>query len=295
MAEKMPGQGRRRYGGWIFILVVIVIFIIWFSTRTEDRYKAAVNVGVLPLHGMILESQSWIEQLDDYVADRRIAAILIDIDSPGGAVTPSYEMYEALKRTRESSNKPLVVSMSSLAASGGYMAAMGADTVIANPTSITGSIGVIMNFPDFTELMDKVGVKMNVVKTGPFKDAGSPYRHMTSKDADYYQGVISDVFAQFKDIVATERGLSADKVAALADGRVFSGRQALDEGLVDALGTFHDAKNVACDMAGIPHSTPLVYPPKEKQSLLRILLDDASSAIPDWSRWTSAILQYRMP
>jgi len=295
MDSTPPRSARRRYGGWIFILVIIGAFVLWFSFQKEDHYPAAANIGVLPLHGIILESQSWIKDLTAYSKNDRIAAILIDIDSPGGAVTPSYEIYRALKRIRETSEKPLVVSMGSLAASGGYMAAMGADTIIANPTSITGSIGVIMNFPDFTELIEKVGVKMNVVKTGPYKDAGSPYRHMTNQDATYYQGVITDVFEQFKEIVVAERDLTNDQVSALADGRVFSGRQALENGLVDGLGTFNDAKNIACDMAGLDHSTPTVYPPEPKRTFLRLFLDEAGSAIPDWSRWTSAIVQYRMP
>lgn len=295
MVDQAPGSGRRRYGGWILILVVIGVFAVWYSYQGQERYSASINVGVLPLHGMILESQPWIKQLEAYRNNRRIAAILIDIDSPGGAVTPSYEMYMALKRVREESSKPVVISMGSLAASGGYMAALGGDTIIANPTSVTGSIGVIMNFPDFTELMDKFGVRMNVVKTGTYKDAGSPYRHMTSKDADYYQGVIGDVFDQFKEIVVSERHLSSEQVSALADGRVFSGRQALDNGLVDGLGTFNDAKNLACDMAGLDHSTPLVYPPEPKRSFFKIFFDEAGNAIPDWTRWTSAIVQFRMP
>lgn len=295
MADTIPRRKSRRYGGWIFILVVIVIFGVWFSLQGDEKYPAAVNIGVLPLRGMIVESQPWIEQLNDFADNRRIGAILVSIDSPGGAVTPSYEMYMALKQAGERTDKPLVVSMGSLAASGGYMIALGGDTIIANPTSVTGSIGVIMNFPDFTELMDNLGVQMNVVKTGPFKDAGSPYRHMTDQDVDYYEGVIGDVFSQFKEIVVRERNLSLPAVTALADGRVFSGRQALEEGLVDGLGTFHDAKNVACDMAGLPHDTPLVYPPRERRSLLRFILDDVSGVIPDWSRWTSAVVQYRMP
>ncbi|MCF7796276.1 MAG: signal peptide peptidase SppA [Candidatus Marinimicrobia bacterium] len=295
MAESAPRHSSRRYGGWIFILVVVVILVIWFSRQSGETYPAAVNVGVLPLKGMIVESQSWIEQLDDFVENRRIGAILIDIDSPGGAVTPSYEIYRALKLAGEHTEKPIVVSMGSLAASGGYMAALGGDTIIANPTSVTGSIGVIMNFPDFSELMDDLGVRMNVVKTGPYKDSGSPYRQMTKQDVDYYEGVIGDVFSQFKEIVARERDLTEPVVDALADGRVFSGRQALDEGLVDALGTFHDAKIIACEMGGLAHDTPLVYPPRERRSLLRLILDDMSSAIPDWSRWTSTVVQYRMP
>ncbi|MCF7903339.1 MAG: signal peptide peptidase SppA, partial [Candidatus Marinimicrobia bacterium] len=258
MADTSPRRNPRRYGGWIFILVVIVILVIWFSLQSDEKYPAAVNVGVLPLKGMIVESQPWIEKLDDFVENRRIGAILIDIDSPGGAVTPSYEMYMALKKAGERTEKPIVVSMGSLAASGGYMIALGGDTIIANPTSVTGSIGVIMNFPDFTELMDDLGVRMNVVKTGPFKDSGSPYRHMTDQDVDYYEGVIGDVFSQFKEIVARERDLSMPEVETLADGRVFSGRQALDEGLVDALGTFHDAKIIACEMSGLAPDIPLV-------------------------------------
>ncbi|MCF7801940.1 MAG: signal peptide peptidase SppA [Candidatus Marinimicrobia bacterium] len=295
MADTSPRRNPRRYGGWIFILVVIVILVIWFSLQSDEKYPAAVNVGVLPLKGMIVESQPWIEKLDDFVENRRIGAILIDIDSPGGAVTPSYEMYMALKKAGERTEKPIVVSMGSLAASGGYMIALGGDTIIANPTSVTGSIGVIMNFPDFTELMDDLGVRMNVVKTGPFKDSGSPYRHMTDQDVDYYEGVIGDVFSQFKEIVARERDLSMPEVETLADGRVFSGRQALDEGLVDALGTFHDAKIIACEMSGLAPDIPLVYPPRERRSFLRLILDDVSGAIPDWSRWTSTVVQYRMP
>ena len=286
---------KNRIYGAIFILVLLMLFYRLAFQEDSSWFSTTPRIAVLPLEGEISASRTWVNALNDFAADRRVAGILIPINSPGGQVAPSQEMYHAIKRIRERGDLPIYVSMGSVAASGGYYAALGADTIFANAGTLTGSIGVIMQFPNYTELMEKIGVGMRVVKSQEFKDAGSPFREMTDAERQYYQDLIDDVYDQFAETVSAERGIDELNLSTLANGRVFTGRQAQKHGLVDVVGTFQDAHAALCQKLGIPLERALLYPPEPKRSLWRIIKDDMSSALPGWESGGSIQLQYRIP
>lgn len=194
----------------------------------------------------------WLRQAQK---DNSIKAVVLRVDSPGGGVTASDEIYEEVVRTRSEFGKPVVVSMGSLAASGGYYISAPADRIYANPTTITGSIGVITMIPNYEELMDKVGVKANVVKTGQFKDMASAFRPFSEEDKALLQSVLDDSYYRFVDIVSEGRKLDRATVRELADGRIYTGRQAKTVGLVDEFGSLQDAINHAGQLVGI-HGAP---------------------------------------
>ncbi|NQV14802.1 signal peptide peptidase SppA, partial [bacterium] len=267
------------------------------SQKNGDKkwFDNQKRIAVLPLEGEINTSRSWIAKLKDFEENKKVAGILIPINSPGGQVAPSQELYHALRKLRDTGSKPIFVSMSSIAASGGYYAALGADSIFANAGTLTGSIGVIMQFPVYSDLMEKIGVGMRVIKSQEFKDAGSPYRELTEAERAYYQELIDDVYEQFTEAVSLERGIDEVNIHTLANGRVFTGRQAYKEGLVDVVGTFEDARVALCLSAGIAEDSPLLYPPVPKRSWWNILKDDVSSAIPGWESRSTVKLQYRIP
>ncbi len=286
---------NRIYGVIIVTFVLVLLVMLWQAGRRDDLLSTGEQIAVLPLQGEIMDSHEWVKQLERFVESRRIVGVLVPVNSPGGAVAPSQEIYDALKRAREKYDKPIVASLGSVAASGGYYAALGADSIISNPGTLTGSIGVIMQFPVYSELMEKIGVSMKVIKSEDFKDAGSPYREMNEVERQYFQEIIDDVYDQFVTIVEEERGLDRQTLLPLAQGQVFSGRQAFRYGLVDGIGSFTDARELVCDMAGIRYNTPLVYPEKERLSIWNILWDDVTSVIPGSERAAWTTLAYRLP
>lgn len=291
-----PYQKKNRIYGVIFI-VVLAIMVIMVSRKESDEkwFDRSSRIAVLPLEGEITNSREWISELKKFAKNDRVAGILIPINSPGGGVAPSQEMYHALRELREHGSKPLFISMSSVAASGGYYTALGADSIYANAGTLTGSIGVVMQFPIYSELMEKMGIGMRVVKSKEFKDAGSPFREMTPAEHAYYQDLIDDVYNQFTEVVSRERGIDELNMRSLANGRVFTGRQAYQFGLVDQVGTFEDARRALCQVAGISEDSPLLYPVEPRRSWWTILKDDVGSAIPGWKSAESIKLQYRIP
>jgi protease-4 len=230
------------------------------------------SVGVVELNGVIMDSKRFLKQLDRMEEDDDVKAVVVRINSPGGAVGPSQEIYDAVKRFK----KPLVSSMGSVAASGGFYVAMGTSKVFANPGTITGSIGVIMEFANLEKLYEWAKIRRYVIKTGKFKDAGSEYREMTPEERALLQTMIDDVLSQFKQAVADGRKQSMDQVTAIADGRIFSGAQAKKLKLIDELGGLHEAVNEAAKMAGIKGKPDVVYPPKARGRLMDLILDNAS-------------------
>ncbi|MCF7823980.1 MAG: signal peptide peptidase SppA [Candidatus Marinimicrobia bacterium] len=294
----MDNQYKRKnriYGVTILVILAILIFMI--SRQDSDRswFDYQKRIAVLPLEGEIISSQPWISKLKDFGKNSRVAGILISINSPGGHVAPSQEIYQAIRDFRESEDKPIFVSMGSIAASGGYYAALGADSIYANAGTLTGSIGVIMQFPVYSDLMDKVGIGMRVVKSRDFKDAGSPYREMSNEERAYFQDLVSDVYAQFSEVVSKERGIDEINMNLLGNGRVFTGRQAYQQGLVDAVGTFEDTRKTLCRVAGIPEDSPLLYPAEPRRSWWTRFKEDMGAAIPGWDSPQSVNLQYRIP
>jgi protease-4 len=183
------------------------------------------RVGVIEVEGVIEDSRETLRQIRMMADDDRVKAVVLRVNSPGGAVAPSQEIYQALNNLRTESEKPVVVSMSSVAASGGYYISCAADSILALPGTLTGSIGVILQFPDLQEVFRKVGIGMQTIKSGPNKDIGSPFREMTDSERELLQGMVDDVYGQFVEVVASGRGLGEDSVRAIADGRIFGGRQ----------------------------------------------------------------------
>ncbi len=240
-------------------------------------------VGYLSIDGTITESGSAVRQLKSLEKNPFVKAILIRVDSPGGIVTPAHEIYCEIKRVRDA-GMPIVVSMGTVAASGGYYIACPGDVIVANPGTLTGSIGVIMEFPVLKELMEKIGLKVEVIKSDVHKDIGSPFREMTAADRRLLEGVIADVHDQFVEVVSTERGIPEPEVRLFADGRIFTGRQALKLGLVDTLGTLEDAKRIAADLAGISGEPRLIRPRRGLRPLIIRLLENAAAKVLGWPR-----------
>ncbi len=276
----VPGARRPVLRGCAVVFGVLLVFFALFGviSRMEDTpFGKGGKVAVLPVTGLIADSDATIDQLKKFAKDSSVKAIVIRINSPGGGVGPSQEIYEEVRKLR--GKKPVVSSMGAVAASGGYYIACGSQKIYANPGTITGSIGVIMQFVNVKELIEKIGIKGVVVKSGALKDAGSPLRDMTPEDRQYLQGVIDNVHGQFVHAVAEGRKLDEEAVRRIADGRVFSGEQAKVLGLVDVLGNQEDAVAEAARMAKIEGEPRVVLPPKKKISILDLLRDEAKSII----------------
>jgi len=232
------------------------------------------GIGVVEIQGAIATADEILETLRRFRADERVRAVVLRIDSPGGAVGAAQEIFEEARRT--DAVKPVIASLASVAASGGYYVALGARRIVANPGTLTGSIGVIARFADLSELFAKVGYRSQVVKSGELKDLGSPDRPLTVRERAVLQHVLDDVHAQFIEAVAERRGLDRDAVVPLADGRVFSGREAHDLGLVDELGNFSAAVRLAAGEAGLEGDEPrLIYPEADRLDFARLLVGEA--------------------
>ena len=230
------------------------------------------RIAGLEIEGVIADDEPFLEDLRELERDGSVRGWVVAINSPGGVVAPSQSIYEELRKLRARDDRPVVAAIGGVGASGGYYVALGADSILAMPGSITGSIGVIMQFPNVSGLMEKVGVEMEVVKAGAQKDLGSPFRQMGPEDRALLNAMVEDVHAQFIEAVARERRLSVEEVTALADGRILSGRQAMAQGLVDRLGNIEEAVALAGRMAGIGTDARTVRPSEEDGGLLTDLL-----------------------
>jgi protease-4 len=235
------------------------------------------KIGVLPVEGTIIESDTLVAQLVEFRKDRKIKAVLLRVNSPGGSVGPSQELYREIRKTVET--KKVVASLGSVAASGGYYAASAADKIVANPGTLAGSIGVIMEFVQVEELLKKIGVSVEVLKTGEFKDIGSIHRKLSERDREMIRTLVFDVQRQFVEAVAQGRNLPVEKVREIADGRVLTGAQCKELGLVDQLGNFEDAVELARTLAGVKGEAILVYPKKPKGKWWTLFLQDSSRTV----------------
>lgn len=233
----------------------MLIGIIISLSGGLTEYNA--NVGYVEVIGAITSSRRYVSFIKKLEKDPRIKAVILRIDSPGGGVAASQEIYGALMRLK-SKGKPIVASMGSVAASGGYYIACAADKIVADPGTVTGSIGVIVEVAGVEKLLNKIGVRIEVIKSGKHKDIGSPFRPMTDVERKLLRGVVMDIYDQFVETVSESRKIPIDSVRAIADGRVFSGRQALKIGLVDTLGGEDVAIQIAKDMAGIKGKAQLL-------------------------------------
>ena len=262
----------------ICIVFILMLFGLFKGMGEIDRFSITKGecVAVLEIIGQIFESRTFANDLDRFLSNPSVKALVVRIDSPGGTVGASQEIYEELKKA--SMQIPVIASMGNAAASGGYYIAIGADTIIANPGTTTGSIGVIAGLTMFHRLADKIGLDFEVIKSGDFKDTGNPFREMTPAERKYLQGVIDDTYMQFVEAVAEERDLTLEQVKEVADGRIFTGRQAYELGLVDMLGTFEDAVALAGELSGIKGKPEIMEKKKRKLTLFDILFGDFESA-----------------
>ena len=276
--------------GMLTTTFICLAFIIgmWSDDRTE---YIGEKVGVVEINGAIVDSRTVIEQIKNFRNQDAIKAIVIRINSPGGAVAPSQEIFTEIMRTRD--YKRVIASMGTVAASGGYYIAAAADGVVANPGTLTGSIGVIMGYTNFEKLLDKIGLLPVVIKSGPYKDVGSPARHMTDEERALLQEVVSKIHHQFIRAIAEGRKLEVSQVKLIADGRILSGEQAKDLGLVDRIGNFEDALKWAGELGGIQGEVVPVYAEDKKLSLLRYLLESSVKIISDRLMASNINIQYR--
>jgi len=273
--------------GVLLCLFLISIWALSYFSSGEESLWGGEKVAIIEVRGVIIDPQPIVERLVKLRKNEKIKAIVLRIDSPGGAVGPAQEIYAEVKKAQK--EKKVLASVGSVAASGGYYIACGADKIMANPGSITGSIGVIVESLNIEELLHKLGLKSVVVKSGKVKDMGSPFRPMTDEEKQLLQGVLDSVHDQFIRAVAEGRNLPLEKVRELADGRIFSGDQARALGLVDELGNFEDAIALAARMAGIKGEPEVIYPEKKRFSLLDLLLQEAVSKILEGLRENSSL------
>ncbi len=259
---------------FLAVTLIALVLVVIVALRGGDGGTLALGSGRIALvevEGLISDDRKVLDDIARFRRDGSVKGYVVAINSPGGVVGPSQSIYEELKRLRRE-GKPVVASIGGVGASGGYYVALGADSIFAEPGSLTGSIGVIMEFPDASGLMKKVGLGWNVVKSAEHKDVGSPFRPMTAGDSAVLDSLISDVYAQFVETVVRERHLTPERVRPLADGRVLSGRQALKARLIDRTGNLRDALDAAGRMAGLGANPRVVKPPRERFSLLDVFL-----------------------
>lgn len=256
----------------VMILFALSVKIAATIIGTGDAsLTSKEGVGLIEVKGMILDSKETIRQLRYFLKQGAVKAVVLRVDSPGGIVAPSQEIYSEVKKF--AARKKIIVSMGSLAASGGYYISAPATMIYANPGTITASIGVILKLSNIESLMDKIGIKSYTLKTGKYKDSGSPLRQFSAEDRAMLQSVIDNTHEQFVRAVAEGRKLPIEDVRKIADGRILSGEQAREHKLVDRLGTLQDAIEEAGRLAGISGEPELLLPPKKKVNYLDLLVE----------------------
>jgi signal peptide peptidase SppA, 36K type len=277
-----PGKPRRGSFFWgllsgcllVFVLVIVagMVAAVW-SSNDERSFAIGSKVAVVLLEGEIVDSRELIEQLHRYARNSSVKAIVIRINSPGGGIAPSQEIFEEIRRVRRENHKPVVASMDSVAASGGYYVAVACDRIVANPGTITGSIGVIFQWFNIGDLLQWARLKPETITSGAMKDAGSPYRPISEAEKAYFQNVVAQLHSQFVRAVAEGRKgkISEEEVRKLADGRIFTGEEAQRLKLIDELGNLDDAVSLAASLGGIKGKPSTIYPKKQKPGLLELL------------------------
>ncbi len=255
----------------ILAIVIIGTSLLFTLGSQNANFDFGEKVGIIEIKGVISDSKDIIAHLKQFREDDSIKSIVLRIDSPGGGVGPSQEIFREVRKTI--GQKKVITSMGTIAASGGYYVAAGTDGIVANPGTITGSIGVIMGFTNFEELIKKIGLVPIVIKSGKYKDTGSPVRQMTEDEEKILQNFVQRIHMQFVKAIAEGRKMDVQKVKSIADGRIFSGEEAKDLGLVDRLGNLDDAIEWAGRLGGIKGKISTVYAPEKKYSLLRYIID----------------------
>jgi protease-4 len=255
-------------------LGLLAISLTAFAVSDSERLAFGPRVGLIEISGVISDSTFVVNSLERFAENPDIKAVLLRVDSPGGAIGPSQEIFSQVQKT--ASKKPVIASFGSMAASGGYYASAPATGIMANPGTITGSIGVILSYTNIEGLFDKVGLKPIVIKSGRFKDMGSPFRDITETERELFEEAVMDLYRQFVGDVALGRQMDIAAVEKLADGRIFTGSQALELGLVDKIGNLRDALEWAAELGGI--QGPIAVAPARRKgfSLLEELIQLSS-------------------
>jgi protease-4 len=262
--------------GGLVVFLVLLSFLLSFIMFFKEKDFGKPQIGVLEIKGVISDAEEYLMAINAMAKDRNIKAIVVRIDSPGGSVGASQEIFEELKKTRM--KKPVIVSMGSVAASGGLYVSLGGTKIFASPGTVTGSIGVVLEIPNIEKLLKKVGVETETIKSGAYKDTGSIYRPLTSEEKEYLREKVKLIHDQFIKAISEERKIPIEKVKEFADGRIFTGEEALSLGLIDELGNFWDAINEAKKLAKITEAK-LVFLPKKKGFLSKILEEKGSSIL----------------
>lgn len=278
----------------IFVAMLLVGAVAMHFIGESFGPPSGERVGIIEVKGFIADASHAVEGLKRFAKDSDVKAVVVRVASPGGVVAPSQEIHDAVKKL--AAQKPVVASFGPVAASGGYYLAAPATKIIASPGTITGSIGVILQFSQYTALMDKLGLRFDAVKSGEFKDTGSPFREMRLEERKLMQGVVDDIFNQFVDAVAEGRKLERGKVLELADGRIYSGKQAKDLGLVDELGGFEEAVELAASLGGIKGEVKREKWERKRLGMLGFLLGaDADTAVSAVDPLTSPPIRFVLP
>jgi protease-4 len=274
------------FGAFSGCLVVVIGFLIlgvliasMAGNDTTSRGDVfGDKVAIIPIDGEILGSREVIDALHRYARNSSVKAMVMRINSPGGAIAPSQEIYEEIRNVRARSGKPIIASLDSVAASGGYYIASACDRIVANPGSITGSIGVILQWMETKDLLAWAKLKPETITSGAMKAAGSPYQDLTDEQRAYFQEIVTQLHSQFVRAVAAGRKgkLTEAEVGKMADGRVYTGEQALGLKLVDQLGNLDDAVGVAGKLGGISGRPGTIYPKKRTRGLFDVLSSDDS-------------------
>jgi len=269
-------------GGGAFVLLVITLLAVMVTMGNDESadFGFSDRVQVVDLQGEIVDSREVIQQLKRYEDSNNVRAILLNIDSPGGGVAVSQELYEEVKKLREKKQKTIVAYMSSTGASGAYYVACAANKIIANPGTVVGSIGVIAEWMNYGDLLEWAKLKEIVFKSGEFKDTGSGSRPLTDREKAYFQSMIDDMYVQFVEAVASGRHMEIQDVRSLADGRVFTGRDAKEKKLIDEIGNFQDAVDLTAKLAGISGKPHLIQVGRQRVTLLDVLTSDLSRIMP---------------
>src|SRR5215475_3034294 len=269
-------------GGGAFVLLAITLasVALTFSGNESGQFAFSDRIQVVEVEGELLDSQPIIEQLKKYEDADSVKAILLNVDSPGGGVAVSQEIYAEIKRLREKKDKTVVAYLSSTGASGAYYLSCAANKIVANPGTIVGSIGVIAEWVNYADLLEWAKLKSIVFKTGEFKDTGSGTRALTENEKKYFQGLIDDMYVQFVEAVASGRKLDLQEVRSLADGRVFTGRDAKERKLIDEIGNCQDAVDLTAKLSGISGKPRLLRLNRPRVTLLDVLTTDLSRLVP---------------
>lgn len=279
-APTLPKSSNRWV--WITLGCILGLFILTqlVSVFSDNNITFGEKVGIVRLEGLITNSDDVVKDLETFRKRDDIHAIVLRIDSPGGTVAPSQEIYEKVKKTNL--EKPIVTSIGAVGASGGYYAALGSNKIVVNRGSIIGSIGVILEYPVAVELLEKIGLRFETIKSGNTKDSGSPTRKVTKEDREAFQAVVMNLHDQFKQAVSDGRKLDISSVNTLADGRVFTGEQAVELGLADTAGTMEDAVKLAAVLGEIEGEIITTEARKDSPRMIDFLLGEAEKQIESW-------------